>query len=238
METQKERWAKVYNIDGEYMISDLGNMVNVKTGKRVGHIGQDKYVHFFGRINGKVKNFKVHQLVYNAFGGDSYDGRKIVIDHINNVRSDNRINNLQLLKFRDNCNKDIVVGRSGVMGVSWNTAKQRWLAQISLGGRRYVIGFRKTITEAKNLYDEALYLYEAKGLTPIDLKEKLPEGKKRCTLCKKVLDIIEFNEIRTCNGHIGLNPKCKSCYKEYRRINDAKYRSKIVQEGPVVYEFK
>lgn len=230
MKTKKENWRKVENIDGEYMISDLGNMVNVKTGKRVGHIGQDGYWHFTGKVNGKVKDFKLHQLVYNAFGGGVYDGRKIVIDHINNIRSDNRIENLQLLKFRDNVNKDIEVGRSGVMGVSWNTAKQRWLAQISLGGQRFVLGFRRTIDEAKSLYDEALLRFEKTGLTPNDLKERLPEGKKRCTLCNKVLDITEFSEIKTCNGHIGKNPKCKPCYKEYRRINDKKYREH--------YEFK
>lgn len=226
MKTRKERWAKVPNIDGEYMISDLGNMVNVKSGKKVGHIGQDGYWHFTGRVNGKVKDFKLHQLVYNAFGGGEYDGREIVIDHINRNRSDNRIENLQLLKFRDNVNKDIEVGRSGVLGVSWNTEKQRWLAQISLADRRYALGYRRTITEAKLLYDNALFLFETKGLTPTDLKEKLPEGSKRCTMCKKVLDVSQYNDIKTCNGHLGLNPKCRDCYKEYRRINDAKYRGK------------
>lgn len=227
METQRERWAKVPNIDGEYMISDLGNMVNVKTGKKVGHIGQDRYCHFSGRVNGKIKDFKIHQLVYDAFGGGQYDGKKIVIDHINRDRSDNRIQNLQLLKFRDNCNKDIEVGRSGIMGVSWNTAKQRWLAQISLSDRRYVLGYRKTIDQAKELYDNALNVYETKGLTPFDLKEILPQDKKRCTLCKNIMDVSEFDEIKTCNGHNGLNPKCRTCYKEYRRANDAKYRNKL-----------
>ena len=230
MKTREENWKKIENIDGDYMISDLGNMVNVRTGKRVGAIGHDRYVHFMGKQDGKVKNFKVHQLVWDAFGGKSYDGKRIVIDHINNIRSDNRIENLQLLKFRDNCNKGIKVGRSEVMGISWNTAKQRWLAQISLGGQRFVLGFRRTIDEAKSLYDEALFRFEKEGLTPSDLKERLPEGKKRCTLCSKVLDITEFSEIKTCNGHIGKNPKCKTCYKEYRRANDKRYREH--------YEFK
>jgi len=178
MKTRKENWKRIENIDGEFMISDLGNMVNIKTGRKVGAVGKDGYVHYMGKVNGKIKNLRLHQLVYNAFGGGLWDGRDIVIDHINGQRRDNRIENLQLLKFRDNCNKDIKVGRSEVMGVSWNTQKQRWLSQISIKDVRYKLGYRKTIKEAKQLYDEALHRFEHEGLTPDDVKEKLPSDKK------------------------------------------------------------
>ena len=176
--------------------------------------------------NGKVKNIRLHQLVWDAFGVGNYDGKEIVIDHINNIKSDNRITNLQLLKFRDNAVKGINLNSSDFHGVHWDSGKQRWRAVISLKDIRYHLGYVKTMIEAKTLYDEALKRYEETGFTPNDFKDELPKNKKRCTICNEIKDITEFDNYKTSNGHIHLNPKCKKCYKEYRKINDYKYRHK------------
>jgi hypothetical protein len=221
-----ENWKKVEWIDGDYMISDMGNLVNVKTGKRVGMKTRGDYMRFNCKVNGKIKNIALHQLVWEAFGGGMWS-KDIVIDHINNDKSDNRIKNLQLISFRGNVVKDTKIGRSGVVGVSWNTQKQRWLGQISINDVRYNLGYKKTVGEAKQLYDEALENFEKYGILPTDSKEILPDDKKRCTRCNEVLDVTKFDFYKTCRGNISRRAMCMPCYKEFRRINDKKYRSKI-----------
>ena len=47
-------------------------------------------------LNGKQKYYLVHQLVWFAHYG-LYDTNKYVIDHINHIKTDNRIENLRLV---------------------------------------------------------------------------------------------------------------------------------------------
>ena len=50
--------------------------------------------------DGKAKNFQVHRLVYEAFCGEIPDG--LVVNHINEDKTDNRLENLNLLTPKEN----------------------------------------------------------------------------------------------------------------------------------------
>lgn len=52
--------------------------------------------------DGKVKIFKVHQLVAMAFLNHQPNGFKLVVDHINNKSDDNRLENLQVITQKEN----------------------------------------------------------------------------------------------------------------------------------------
>ena len=64
------------------------------------------------------------------------------IDHINGVRSDNRLCNLRDVPVRDNrCNAARRNDNgSGVAGVHWDAARQKWQAKISLNKRLIFLG--------------------------------------------------------------------------------------------------
>ena len=49
---------------------------------------------------GKVKNVRVHRIIWEAFNGAIPDGYEI--NHKNGIRDDNRLDNLELLTHRDN----------------------------------------------------------------------------------------------------------------------------------------
>lgn len=218
-----EDWKKIKGTEN-YEVSTLGQVLNVKTGRLIGSKGHDGYMHAIIKIDGIVKNKRIHSLVWQAFG-KGIPSRIKVVDHIDRNRSNNNFENLQLISFRENVHKDTPTV-SGVIGVHWNRTKKRWIAVIMLAGIRYKLGARKTINEAKTLYDEALRRFEIHKLTPNDIKEKLADNEKRCTGCNEILDIIKFDEYKTSNGHTSKRAKCKSCYKEYKKYHDNKYRNK------------
>lgn len=69
------------------------------------------------------------------------------IDHINQNKSDNRINNLREASHSDNMvNRTYPKGASGVTGVSKH--RLGWQAEISVNGRHVYVGIFKTIEEA------------------------------------------------------------------------------------------
>ena len=49
------------------------------------------------------KGYYVHRFVYECFNGIIPDGK--VIDHVNNIKDDNRLCNLQLMSQQENCKK-------------------------------------------------------------------------------------------------------------------------------------
>ncbi len=66
------------------------------------------------------------------------------IDHINGVRSDNRLANLrEAARYQNHQNKGVQSNNtSGLIGVSWRSNRSRWVAQIRvLGISRYLGSF-------------------------------------------------------------------------------------------------
>ena len=49
------------------------------------------------------KGYYVHRFVYECFNGIIPDGK--VIDHVNNIKDDNRLCNIQLITQQENCKK-------------------------------------------------------------------------------------------------------------------------------------
>lgn len=77
---------------------------------------KDGYLKYHLRQQGTTYNIFVHQVIWLIFKGDIPDG--LVIDHINDNRQDNNINNLQLLTVEENVVKGsaktwVVISPSG-----------------------------------------------------------------------------------------------------------------------------
>lgn len=78
------------------------------------------------------------------------------IDHINGVRSDNRISNLRECSHRQNTQNQPArkSSRSGIRGVS--PRRKRWRAQINEGRRNIHLGTFDTFEEARAVFQAAL----------------------------------------------------------------------------------
>ena len=105
---EKEIWKQVTGFE-DYYISNLGNVKSVKKGRsKILKLGSatNGYKQTTLCNNGVRKLFKIHHLVaFEFLNHKPYHISKLVINHINNDITDNRLSNLELVTQRENTNK-------------------------------------------------------------------------------------------------------------------------------------
>ena len=119
MENIQEIWKDIPNYEGYYQVSNLGNVKSlsriVKNGlgtitvcgkilKNLVNTTNGYLVVNLSKI-GLVKTKQIHQLVAEAFLNHSQKGHKLVVNHKNFNRQDNRLENLEIITNRENTNK-------------------------------------------------------------------------------------------------------------------------------------
>ena len=95
-------WKKIYinNIETNYSVSDIGQVKNDITNKLLKQSIQQGYCHVGLIINGKIKRCRVHRLVAEAFIDNPYN--KPYVNHIDGIRNNNQINNLEWCTPQEN----------------------------------------------------------------------------------------------------------------------------------------
>lgn len=93
MKTLKEIWKKIrfYN----YEVSNLGNVRSIRTGRNLKPRICSGYLQVRLYNSEGSKEFKVHQLVVNAFN-------PICINHKNGNKLDNSLQNLERVTYKEN----------------------------------------------------------------------------------------------------------------------------------------
>ena len=103
-------------------------------------------------IEYKGKQYKAHRLAWYFTYGYMPD---MQIDHINEVKTDNRICNLRLAdnsQNQQNISSIRVDNKSGYTGVSWHKGQKKWLARIRIKGVEKHLGYYDTPEEAHEVY--------------------------------------------------------------------------------------
>ena len=96
-ELSHEQWKDIDGYDGMYQVSDLGRVRSKHSGEwKVMRFRRNKsgYLSVNLSKNKEIKHFYVHRLVASAFIPND-DDSKTVINHINEIKSDNRFWNLE-----------------------------------------------------------------------------------------------------------------------------------------------
>ena len=83
-------------------------------------------------------------------------GHKIVVDHINNNKENDKLYNLQLISNRENTVKDIKGGTSKYTGVCWNKRQCKWQSAIQINGKGKHLGYFKSEKKASQAYQNEL----------------------------------------------------------------------------------
>lgn len=122
----------------------------------VGAVSGKGYV-LVGLGNRCYKN--AHRIIWTMAYGDIPSG--MVIDHINHVKTDNRLCNLRLVSraLNQRNSKLFVTNKSGVMGVYWDSYYQKWHAAITLLHKSKHIGYFRDFDDAVRARKEAEILH-------------------------------------------------------------------------------
>ena len=97
---------KVHPVYNLYASDKNGNIIHlVKQVPSIGQKHKSGYMLCMVRKHGQngQKGYMVHRFAYECFNGKIPDGK--VIDHVNNIKDDNRLCNLQLMSHQENCKK-------------------------------------------------------------------------------------------------------------------------------------
>ena len=87
-----------------YGAKEDGTILNLKTMRRLKPwLHRDGYLSIVAYKNGKRKPYQVHRFVFECFRGDIPS--ELQVDHIDNDKQNNCIDNLQLLTPAENCQK-------------------------------------------------------------------------------------------------------------------------------------
>lgn len=106
----KEVWKDILEYKGIYQVSNSGKVRNVKTGKELKpYILPSGYVQVCLCNNGYRRKEYIHRLVAIAFIPNP-DG-KSTVNHINEIKTDNRVENLEWATQKENN--------------AWGTARKR-----------------------------------------------------------------------------------------------------------------
>ena len=153
----EEIWKDIPDYEGLYQVSNLGNVRNIKFNrpvkqsvKGIGYIGV-----VLSKYN-KRKTFGTHQLVAMAFLNHKRNGHNSVVDHINDNKLDNRVENLQIVTQRFNAFKTQGKYSSQYKGVCYHNKGNKWQSVIYINKTRKYLGLFDNEHDAHLAYQNAL----------------------------------------------------------------------------------
>lgn len=175
---EQEIWKDIIGYEGLYQISNLGRVKSLdryilnkgnkgdnKTSKLKGRILKDRisrtrhgtsgYRIVSLHKNGVSSQFRISRIVYETFI-DEID-ENLVIDHINNIKTDDRLENLQMLSQRQNISKDRGNKKHCKLIGAYKCSKtDKFYSQININGKIIYLGRYDDEISASEAYKKYL----------------------------------------------------------------------------------
>lgn len=154
-----ETWKDIPEFKGHYQASNLGNVRSIKFNRtkilNKWLTSNNRYTVNLWKNKKPYWNNRIAVLVAKAFLNHKSSGQKLVVDHIDNNRINDKLYNLQIISNRENLIKDSK-NKTGYTGVSKCTSGAKFYAQIRIDKKYYYLGSYKTKIEASHAYQNEL----------------------------------------------------------------------------------
>ncbi len=200
----------------------------------------DKYGYRCIKINNKT--YKAHRLAHMFVGIDLLD---FEVDHINNIRGDNRWENLRLVSRGENQANSLirVDSTSGVKGLSYHKTKRMWVGRVQHDRVRYEVSSRDRDTSIKKLNelrDKLHGVYSNKGYNEL-LEVKNIHAESFCIYDDEPHETLRMYIERGSRGKDGDEPlryiKLKDIDDDYlKAIID--YEEELRPDNPYLRHYK
>ena len=129
--------------------------------------GKEKWrVKAFGLLNGYLRvilgsgnkrvNYLVHNVIAVCYLGEKPQGYQT--DHINSIRTDNRLENLQYITQQQNAQKRKTINGRNVKGYYLHK-DGKYRAHITVDNKKFCLGYFHTEEEARQAYIDAKLKY-------------------------------------------------------------------------------
>ena len=163
-----EEWKDVVGYEGLYLVSSIGRVKKLAsvTMRNNGRplprkerilsekVDKDGYLNVTLRKNNKGRMFRLHRLVAHAFISDPHGYQ---INHINEIKDDNRVENIEVVTARENTTYSTSKKMTGAYKYNPpDHVSTKWVSRISIEGRQLHLGYYETELEAHEAYLVAL----------------------------------------------------------------------------------
>jgi len=156
----------LFKINKSGRIIKLPHIIKYKDG-RDKHIREEKefeakiddrgYLSVNNSILRKIGGGRIHHLLAHTFIGKVPN--KKVVDHIDDDKLNNSLDNLQIITIAENVRKSMIKKHKKIKGCYYRKNRKKWSAQIVIEGKIIRLGCFEQQEDATKAYEEALKKY-------------------------------------------------------------------------------
>lgn len=166
----KEVWKDLKGYEGTYQLSNFGRIKSMSRSFVMKNGGIRSYTEKIMRPsidkggyyvvglwkNSKKSTKRLHKLIAINFMDHVPCGHKLVVNHKNFDKTDNRVLNLEIITQRENANRKHLQSTSKFVGVYWDKKSKKWRSTIVIDGKDKNLGSFDCEIKASEAYQNEL----------------------------------------------------------------------------------